>query len=84
MTMSAPLEYAESRIEIARNKRIPTHEDLHPNTRFIHNRLADQLRNNEQLLRFVDQHKLNWANHPELIKEVYTRLVESQESWNPK
>ena len=71
--------YAESRIEIARNKRIPTHEDLHPNTRFIDNRLADQLRNNEQLLRFVDQHKLNWANHPELIKEIYTRLVESQE-----
>lgn len=71
--------YAESRIEIARNKRIPTHEDLHPNTRFIENRLADQLRSNEHLLRFVEQHKLNWVNHPELIKEVYTRLIESKE-----
>lgn len=71
--------YAESRIEIARNKRIPTHEDLHPNTRFIENQLVDQLRNNEQLLRFVEQHKLNWVNHPELIKEVYTRLIESDE-----
>jgi len=71
--------YAESRIEIARNKKIPTHDDLHPNTRFIDNQLVDQIRNNEQLLRFVDQHKLNWVNHPELIKEVYTRLVESQE-----
>ena len=71
--------YAESRIEIARNKRIPNHEDLHPNTRFIDNKLADQLRNNEQLLRFVEQHKLNWVNHPELIKEIYTRLTESDE-----
>jgi N utilization substance protein B len=71
--------YAESRIEIARNKRIPTHEDLHPNTRFIDNQLVEQLRNNDRLLRFVDQHKLNWVNHPELIKEVYTRLVESEE-----
>ncbi len=71
--------YAESRIEIARNKRIPTHEDLHPNTRFIDNRLAEQLRNNESLLRYVDQHKLNWANHPELIKEIYNRLTESEE-----
>ncbi|MDF1576187.1 MAG: transcription antitermination factor NusB [Bacteroidales bacterium] len=71
--------YAESRIEIARKKRIPTHEDLHPNTRFINNRLLNQLRNNEQLLRFVGQHKLNWVNHPELIREVYTRLVESEE-----
>ncbi len=71
--------YAESRIEIARNKRIPTHEDLHPNTRFIDNRLIDQLRNNDHLLRFVEQHKLNWVNHPELVKEVYTRLIESEE-----
>lgn len=71
--------YAESRTEIARNKRIPTHEDLNPNTRFINNRLADQLRNNDHLLRFVEQHKLNWVNHRELIKEVYTRLIESEE-----
>jgi len=71
--------YAESRIELARNKRIPTHEDLHPNSRFIDNRLVDQLRNNDHLLRFVEQHKLNWVNHPELIKEVYTRLIESEE-----
>jgi N utilization substance protein B len=70
--------YAESRIEIGRKKRIPTHEDLHPNTRFIENRLVDQLRNNDRLLRFVDQHKLNWANYPELVKEIYTRVVESE------
>jgi len=71
--------YSESRIEIARNKLIPTHEDLHPNKRFIDNRLVDQLRNNDHLLRFVEQHKLNWVNHPELVKEVYTRLMESEE-----
>ncbi len=71
--------YAESRIEIASNKLIPTHEDLHPNTRFLNNMLVDQLRNNTHLLRFVEQHKLNWVNHPELIKEVYTRLIESEE-----
>ena len=67
--------YAESRIEIARNKRIPTFEDLHPNTRFIDNALVHQLRNNQHLLRFVEQHKLNWANYPELVKEIYTRMT---------
>jgi N utilization substance protein B len=70
--------YSESRIEIARNKRIPTHEDLNPNTRFINNGLVDQLRNNDRLLRFVDQHKLNWSNHPELVKEIYTNLMKSE------
>ena len=71
--------YAESRIELARNKRIPTHEDLHPNTRFIENQLVDQVRNNESLLKFVDQHKLNWSNYPELIKDIYAKLIENEE-----
>ncbi|MCP4309992.1 MAG: transcription antitermination factor NusB [Bacteroidetes bacterium] len=71
--------YAESRIEIGRNKRIPTQEDLNPNIRFIENRLVDQLRNNDQLLRYVDQHKLNWSNHPELVKEIYLKMIESEE-----
>jgi N utilization substance protein B len=71
--------YAESRIELARNKRIPTHEDLNPNSRFIDNRLVDQLRNNDRLLRFVEQHKLNWSNYPELIRDLYARLVATEE-----
>lgn len=71
--------YAESRIDLARNKRMPTQEDLNPNTRFVENRLIDQLRNNDSLLRFIDQHKLNWANYPELVKDIYTRIVESDE-----
>lgn len=71
--------YAESRIEIGRNKKIPTPQDLNPNTRFIENKLIEQLRNNEHLLRFVDQHKLNWVNYPELIKDIYNRLIESEE-----
>jgi N utilization substance protein B len=71
--------YAESRIELALNKRMPTQEDLHPNMRFTNNKLIEQLRNNESLLRFVDQHKLNWSNYPELIKETYARIIESEE-----
>jgi N utilization substance protein B len=71
--------YAESRIELARNKRIPTEEDLNPNTRFIDNMLITQLRKNEQLLRYVDQHKLNWSNYPELIREIYQKVTEGDE-----
>ena len=71
--------YAESRMEIARNKRIPTPEDLNPNTRFIENRLVEQIRNNDALLRFVDQHKLNWSFYPELIKDVYLKVLKSEE-----
>jgi len=71
--------YAESRIELARNKRIPTQEDLHPNTRFIENRFIGQLRNNDHLLKYVASNKLNWANYPELIREIYNLLIDSEE-----
>lgn len=74
--------YAESRMEIAMNKRIPTPEDLHPNRRFTDNRLIWQIRNNDQLLRFVEQYKLNWANYPEFIKEIYNKIVEVEEFEN--
>jgi len=71
--------YAESRIEIARNKRIPTSEDINPNTRFLDNRLVDQIRNNDSLLRYVDQYKLNWSFYPELIKDIYLKVIECEE-----
>ncbi|RIH64752.1 transcription antitermination factor NusB [Mariniphaga sediminis] len=70
-------DYAEQRIEIKRNKHQPTHEDLHPNTKFISNQVIQQLRENRQLNAYLNQQKLSWANHPELIKELYLFLIES-------
>jgi N utilization substance protein B len=71
--------YAESRIELARNKLVPTDEDLHPNTRFIDARLIEQFRNCDQLLRYIDVKKISWVNYPELIRELYARIIEDQE-----
>jgi len=70
-------DYAEQRIEIRRNKHQPTHEDLHPNTKFISNQLIQQLRENRSLHTYIEQQKLSWVNHPELIKDLYLFLVES-------
>jgi N utilization substance protein B len=70
-------DYAESRIEIRRNKHQPTDEDLHPNTKFISNQLIRHLRENRQLNAYLNQTKLSWVNNPELIKDLYLFLVES-------
>lgn len=70
-------DYAESRIELKRNKHQPTAEDLHPNTKFISNQLIQQLRSNRQLNAYISQKKLSWVNHPELIKELYLFMTES-------
>jgi transcription antitermination protein NusB len=70
-------DYAEQRIEIRKNKHQPTPEDLHPNMRFISNTVIQQLRDNRQLKAYLNQTKLSWANHPELIKELHQFLTES-------
>ena len=70
-------DFAEKRIEIKKKKLQPTHEDLHPNTKFITNTVIQQLRDNRQLNTYLDQKKLTWKNNPELIKELYLIMVES-------
>ena len=70
--------YAESRIELAKNKKIPTYNDLHPNTKFIDNRIISQLRINTQLLSYIENKKLNWVIYPELIKGIYSETLENK------
>jgi len=71
-------DYAETRIELKRNKHQPTQEDLHPNTKFVSNLFIQQLRDNRQLTAYLNQTKLSWVNHPELIKELYLIITESE------
>lgn len=70
--------FAQSRIDIARNKKLPSREDLNPNTRFIDNAIINQIRINNDLLRYNESHKLNWANHPELIKSLFAQLTKEE------
>ncbi len=69
--------YAESRIELARNKKLPTHEDLHPNTRFVDNEVIRQIEESPAFNQYMSERKMSWINHPELIKNLYNKLVEA-------
>ena len=70
--------HAESRIEIKRNKHQPTEEDLNPNTKFVNNLVIRQLRENRHLNAYLEYKKLSWVNHPDLIKELYLFMTESE------
>jgi transcription antitermination protein NusB len=72
-------DYAQKRIEIAQNKKLPSKEDLNPNRKFVDNQLINQLRINNQLLRYLETKKMSWINHPELVKSIYDTLVESDD-----
>lgn len=73
------VRFLESRIELARNKQIPTFDDLHPNTRFIDNRLVKQISDNNHLKSYLKETKLSWVNYPELIRGLSKKIDESED-----
>ena len=69
--------YAEARLDAARQKKLPTYEDLNPNTKFIENKAIALLASSEAINDYLASRKLNWARYPELIKLLFTRLLAS-------
>ncbi len=78
--MTLPVElvhYAEQRQEIARRKKLPTHEDLHPNTKFVDNVVVRLIADSDAVNDRTAARKLGWTKYPELIRTLYLRLTES-------
>lgn len=69
--------YAENRIEIAKQKKLPTYEDLNPNRRFVDNAVINLLTNAESVSDAIAIRKLSWSHYPDTVKEVYNRMIES-------
>ncbi|MCB8963989.1 MAG: transcription antitermination factor NusB [Bacteroidales bacterium] len=67
--------YAQNRIDLAKQKLLPTPEDLNPNSRFVDNKVIDKLRNNQRLTRYCFENRLNWRHHPELVKNIFNKLI---------
>ncbi|MFC2096838.1 transcription antitermination protein NusB [Bacteroidota bacterium] len=72
------VEYAGSIIELGKHKHIRSHEDTHPNTRFIDNKLVDILKNDEDFLKYISVYKLSWADNYELVKNIYRSFSKSE------
>lgn len=71
-------DYAQTRIDIGKQKYLPTPEEKNPNTKFVENQIVSILRNNEQLRKRLHQNSLSWEPHPELIKKLYSNLIASK------
>lgn len=69
--------YAEERIEIGRNKHLPTPEERNPNMKFVENEVVRRIEESGAVNEYLDRKKLGWANYPELIRKLYTTLTES-------
>lgn len=69
--------YAENRIEIAKQKKLPTYEDLNPNRRFVDNAVINLLTNAESVSDAIATRKLSWSHYPDTVKDIYNRMIES-------
>ncbi len=68
----------EMRLDEARNKYMPTEEDLHPNMKFVNNRLVAALADNEQLRQFADEHTVTWNDDPILERLLLDKILKSE------
>lgn len=68
---------AEDRIESNKQKRLPSQEDMNPNTNFVDNKFVKMLEENEEFLQYIRNQKISWVNDPELIKLVFKVVVDS-------
>ena len=69
--------YAEQRQELAKQKKLPTHEDLNPNTKFVDNAVIRIIANSDAVNDRIAARKLGWQRYPELIRSLYTQLLDT-------
>lgn len=70
---------AIEKIEQGKNKKLPSHEDLHPNTKFVTNRLVMALTHSKQLKKAAEETGVSWADNQDLAKSVFKKLTETED-----
>ena len=68
---------ANKKLNAAKNKLVPTKEELFPNTKFVENRFIAQLEVNKQLLEFSNNQKKTWENEADFVKTLCDKILES-------
>lgn len=72
-------DFARIRSEDAKQKFLPTKEELNPNTRFVDNRFICALADNIDFKKKMDYYKISWADENELIRKIFNKLKESSD-----
>lgn len=69
-------DLAANKQEIARNKMLPTEDDLNPNLKFINNRLINKIRDSKNVQKEVSTHRIGWQSDSaiELIRKSWENI----------
>lgn len=66
--------YAQERLDIGKLKQVPTYEDLHPNTKFVNNRVARLISESETIEEYCKKKKLSWKGQEDLARNIFQNL----------
>jgi N utilization substance protein B len=71
---------AEMRSEEAKNKIRPKEEDIHPNRKFMDNKIVAILENHPELRSLSEQRKVNWVGdvNREMFRKMYLAIKDSE------
>ncbi len=72
-------DFAENKMEFARNKYRPTDKEINQSSKFVNNKIFKIIENNKQYKKFLNDYKYSWVNNPELIKKIFVSVNESEE-----
>lgn len=68
--------------EEAKNKKLPTREDLDPNTRFIDNKFLQALESSKFLTDSLSKRKISWANDNDIVRKLFSDIRQTEEYKN--
>lgn len=69
---------AEVQMEEARNKALPSEEDINPNRKFVDSYVIKALRSNTQLNNRIEQYKISWQGDRDLVRKLWKNIRASE------
>lgn len=67
----------DRRLDAAKNKYLPTEEDLNPNTKFVDNLFIKRLRNSQVFVDYQKENKLTWLDDDIFMKLMLDKVLKS-------
>lgn len=65
------VDVARNLIEEAKQKFLPTPEELNPNLRFVENIVIQQLDSNRDLRKHINRLKINWSDDKDIFRRIF-------------
>lgn len=68
--------YAEELLEIKKQKKLPTQEDLNPRLTFVNNAFLRWLESDEKVQKAFEKHNISFGEDRELLRKIFRELSE--------